>query len=101
MLRTLPGCGLSMCLLGVGMWLINSGHKFGGWVAVFAICLYLLFFSIGMGPTPWTVNSEIYPLHLRGIGNSMSTLGNWLGNYIISAVFLSATETKIGEVLFK
>lgn len=99
MLRTLPGCGISMFLLGLGMYLLNSNNSVGQWIASFAICSYLTFFSIGMGSTPWTVNSEIYPLHLRGIGNSMSTLGNWLGNYIVSAVFLSATETDLGEVI--
>lgn len=28
-------------------------------------------FSIGLGPMPWIINSEIYPTHLRGTGISM------------------------------
>lgn len=100
MLRTLPGCGICMCLLGLGMALLKSKIAGGHWVAAISIFFYMTFFSIGVGGTPWTVNSEIYPLHLRGIGNSMSTLGNWLGNYIVSAVFLTATETDLGEVFF-
>lgn len=52
-----------------------------------------------MGATPNIVNSEIYPIHLRGIGNSIATMGTWLSNYLISAVFLTAIETKIGEVV--
>lgn len=100
MLRTLPGCAASMCLLAIGMWLINVGNSAGQWVSAAAIFIYLAFFSVGMGATPWTVNSEIYPIHLRGIGNSMSTFGNWASNYAISAVFLTATETDLGQVLF-
>lgn len=99
MLRAFPGCALSMFLLGIGMGLTESNNEYGGWLTVLAVFLYLSFFSIGLGPTPWTVNSEIYPLHLRGIANSMATLGNWTGNYVISAVFLSATETNLGKVL--
>ncbi len=99
MLKTLPGCALCMCILAIGMWLTNSHNDNGQWIAQIGIFFYLAFFSIGMGATPWTVNSEIYPLHLRGIGNSMSTLGNWLGNYLISALFLTATETDTGEVI--
>jgi len=87
-----------MCILGTGMWLINYHDNRGQWVATLGIFLFLAFFSIGMGATPWTVNSEIYPLHLRGIGSSMATLGNWVGNYVISAIFLSATETNFGKV---
>lgn len=48
------------------------------------IILYLSFYSIGLGNTPWTVNSEIYPLHLRGVGISVSTTVNWVSNYCIS-----------------
>ena len=100
MLRTLPGCAVFMCVLGVGMYLSNNNYAGGQWVAGIALFAYLAFYSIGMGATPWTVNSEIYPLHLRGIGNSMATLGNWAGNYVISAIFLTATETELGEVTF-
>jgi SP family myo-inositol transporter-like MFS transporter 13 len=56
----------------------------GSWIALAGIMLYLGFFSIGLGNTPWTVNSEIYPLHLRGVGLSTSTTANWLSNYIVS-----------------
>ena len=49
-------------------------------------------FSIGMGPTPWTVNSEIYPLHLRGLGNSLSATTNWIANFAVSMSFLTLLE---------
>lgn len=98
MLRSLPGCGICMFLLGVGMALVNENVSNGKWVSAIAIFAYMFIFSVGMGATPWTVNSEIYPLHLRGIGNSMSTLGNWLSNYFVSAVFLTAVDSENGQV---
>lgn len=98
MLRTLPGCGVSMLLLALGMGLLNSNYSSGQWISAIAIFSYLTFFSIGMGATPWTVNSEIYPLYLRGIGNSMASFGNWMGNYVVSALFLSATDSDLGKV---
>lgn len=61
--------------------------------------LYLCFFSIGLGNTPWTVNSEIYPMHLRGVGLSVSTTANWLSNYVVSQLFLTLISTSIGKVL--
>ena len=63
------------------------------------ILLYLVFFAISLGPIPWTVNSEIYPLHLRGVGNSLATTVNWISNYAVSQVFLLVTTDTLGQVL--
>lgn len=90
---------LCMCLVGVAMWFVNDYSQYSTWLLVIALFIYLALYSIGMGATPNIVNSEIYPIHLRGIGNSIATMGTWLSNYLISAVFLTAIETKIGEVV--
>ena len=37
-------------------------------------------------------------LHLRGTGNSMATMANWVSNYAVSAVFLTVTSTSVGKV---
>ena len=99
MLRTLPGCTLSMFLLALFIWMKSKKNNDDfSWAIALSLFLYMAFFSMGMSSTPWTVNSEIYPLHLRGIGNSFATFGNWIGNFAISAVFLSATQSTLGQV---
>jgi len=37
---------------------------------------------------PWTVNAEIYPLHLRASCISISTSVNWLMTFVVSVTFL-------------
>ena len=37
-----------------------------------------------MSPIPWTVNSEIYPLNVRGVGNGAAIATNWVFNFIIA-----------------
>ena len=63
-----------------------------------SIILYLAFFSIGFSSTPWTVNSEIYPIHLVGTAVSLATATNWLSNFIVSSVFLTSMESEGGKV---
>lgn len=88
-----------MVLVGVSVSLIDQGSTTSGkWILVTALFVYLLFYALGVGATPNIVNSEIFPIHLRGIGNSMGTVGTWLSNYVISAIFLTTTETTLGEV---
>ena len=93
---------LALCMIGlsVGMYLIYFENlvKAGSIVSITSLFLYLASFSPGMGPQPWTVNSEIYPLHLRGTAVSLSTTANWLANYLVSSVFLSTTATDTGKV---
>ena len=64
----------------------------GKWISLTGILLFLAFYSVSLGCTPWTINAEIYPLHLRGVGNSVATTTNWVSNFAISQVFLLATQ---------
>lgn len=59
------------------------------WLAVLAMIIYLATFAIGLGPMPWTINAEIYPLWARNAGQSAATATNWITNMFISLTFLS------------
>ncbi|XP_060083407.1 proton myo-inositol cotransporter-like [Ylistrum balloti] len=63
------------------------------WMGILGLVLYLMFFAPGMGPMPWTINSEIYPLWARSAGGSLATATNWIFNLVVSMSFLTLTET--------
>ncbi|GFO21216.1 proton myo-inositol cotransporter [Plakobranchus ocellatus] len=63
------------------------------WMPMVGLVLYLISFAPGMGPMPWTINSEIYPLWARSTGNAASTFTNWTFNLAVSMSFISLTES--------
>ncbi|KAH9427050.1 hypothetical protein DERP_014951 [Dermatophagoides pteronyssinus] len=62
------------------------------WMTLAGLMLYLFFFAPGMGPMPWTINSEIYPLWARSFCYSVSTSFNWFFNLLVSLTFLTLTN---------
>jgi len=60
-----------------------------GWLILAALCGYLLVFAPGMGPMPWTICSEIFPVHVRGVCNSLTTSVNWICNFAVAMTFLT------------
>ncbi|KAL0382841.1 UNVERIFIED_CONTAM: Inositol transporter 1 [Sesamum calycinum] len=93
-LSSLSGVTISLIVLAVAFILEPYGSMNGlyGWIAVIGLALYIAFFAPGMGPVPWTVNSEIYPEAYRGLCGGMSATVNWISNLIVAQSFLSVAE---------
>ncbi|KAH9783728.1 Inositol transporter 1 [Citrus sinensis] len=93
-LSSLAGVIISLVLLS---WAFISGSSASssgvyGWIAVIGLALYIAFFAPGMGPVPWTLNSEVYPEQYRGICGGMSATVNWISNLIVAQTFLTVAE---------
>ncbi|XP_032076467.1 proton myo-inositol cotransporter [Thamnophis elegans] len=74
------------------LWAYNFCPTPYSWTVLLGLILYLVFFAPGMGPMPWTVNSEIYPLWARSTGNACSSGVNWIFNVLVSLTFLHTAE---------
>ncbi len=58
-----------------------------GWLAIVCIMLFIGSFSIGWGPLPWTLLSELLPDSIRTLASSVATLVNWIFATLIGAGF--------------
>jgi sugar porter (SP) family MFS transporter len=82
------GCILSLAMLGV--FFASSGLQHSAsWVALVCLIVYIASFAVGLGPVFWLVISEIFPLSVRSPAMSVSTVGNWSSNFLVSSFFLT------------
>jgi sugar porter (SP) family MFS transporter len=85
--------GMTLALTALG--LAFSGSRPSGVtadVALTSMMVYVGCFAFSLGPIVWLLISEIFPLRVRGIGMSVSTLANWVGNFLVSQFFLTMVE---------
>ncbi|MCX6988082.1 MAG: sugar porter family MFS transporter [Chlamydiae bacterium] len=77
------------CSLGmIGIFTLMDGSIFQ-YLATIAIFLYISAFAIGLGPVPFVLASEIFPLKIRGQGMSFAATSNWTFNTLVVSSFPS------------
>ena len=52
-----------------------------------AIVAFIAAFSMALGPIPWILCSEIFPLQVRGRAMSVATFTIWLSCYVVAQTF--------------
>ncbi|KAL1539547.1 sugar transporter ERD6-like 6 [Salvia divinorum] len=55
-----------------------------GILSVVGVVCMIIAFSLGMGPIPWLIMSEILPPKIKGLAGSVATLLNWFISWIIT-----------------
>uniref|UniRef100_A0A3Q1EZG5 Proton myo-inositol cotransporter n=1 Tax=Acanthochromis polyacanthus TaxID=80966 RepID=A0A3Q1EZG5_9TELE len=73
-------------------WAYNYCPTSYSWLVLLGLMFYLAAFAPGMGPMPWTINSEIYPLWARSTGNACAAGVNWTFNILVSLTFLHLAQ---------
>lgn len=86
----LSGMIISLILLG-SSFLFFQNHL--GLIAIICIITYIAFFAISLGPIPWLLFSEIFPLAVRGRAMGVAFFVNWIVNYLVSLTFLSLSQS--------
>ena len=64
-----------------------------GWLALVSLIGYIVAFSLGWGPVPMLLMSEVLPAGARGTGSGAATLVNWGLAFVVTKFFASLQAT--------
>lgn len=84
------GTAIGLAMLAYSAAMFSAGAAPGGLPAALGfigVVIYIACFAIALGPIPYVIMSEIYPLHVRGPGMAMASVANWGFNYIVVLLF--------------
>ncbi|KAH7916636.1 general substrate transporter [Hygrophoropsis aurantiaca] len=83
------GCFVALVIVGSLIATFGSdwpSHPTAGRAAIAFVFLYDVNFSYSWAPIGWVLPSEIFPLHLRSTGISITTSTTWMANFVIGLV---------------
>lgn len=85
---------ISFSLLMLG-YLFHAGvtNLVSQYLAVVLVLTFIFGFAVSLGPIVWIICAEIYPLHGRDVGITVTTATGWICNAIVSGTFLSLLTT--------
>ncbi|KAL8523720.1 hypothetical protein ACS0TY_013621 [Phlomoides rotata] len=84
------GMAISLLLVSVSFFLKgfvdhdSSFYGILGILSVVGVVCMIISFSLGMGPIPWLIMSEILPPKIKGLAGSVATLLNWFTSWVIT-----------------
>jgi facilitated trehalose transporter len=70
------GMAVTTLIAGTCLYFMTDGDPVVGWISLVCILLYMIFAGVGFQCLPWTMCSELLPLHARGIGGGICNTVN-------------------------
>ncbi|KAG1812055.1 general substrate transporter [Suillus subaureus] len=75
-------------------------HAAAARIAIVFVFLYDVIFSYSWAPMGWVVTSEIFPLHLRSTGTSITTSTMWLSNIAIGLFAQTTMGPSVSGIVY-
>ncbi|KAL3438209.1 hypothetical protein BDV09DRAFT_205620 [Aspergillus tetrazonus] len=90
LLTTFPFMALFLFWTGFSFYIENEQTRTA--MVATGIYLFMIVYSPGEGPVPFTYSAEAFPLYIRDVGMSFATATTWGFNFIVSLTWLSLRD---------
>lgn len=71
-----------------------------GFVPTVSLCIFIIVFSLGIGPIPWMISSEIFSPHLKSICGSAAGTFNWFLAFLVTKFYLDIRNCIGQDMIF-
>ncbi len=71
-----------------------------GWMVLLSTVIYIIAFAFSLGPIIWIFCAEMFPLEVRDVGVTITTIANWVGCAIVVQCSMSVMKVFGGSDLF-
>lgn len=89
LLISIIGITLSLVALGIYFYLQENDADVSNlaWLPLTSLCIFLITYSLGYGPLPWLLISEVYSKEYNAIASPVSGAFNWMLSFAITSTF--------------
>lgn len=76
--------------LGVYFYLLENDYEVVdslAWLPLTSLCIFLITYSVGFGPLPWLLISEVYSKDYNAIASALNGFFSWILAFAVTASF--------------
>lgn len=100
----LSSSGMLVCLAALGMYFhlqkLEISFSGLGILPLASLVLYIVFFSMGMGPVPWMIMGELFAAEIKGVASGLAVMTNWMLTFVVTFSFPLMNTGLGGHVTF-
>lgn len=84
-----------LVVLGIYFHLLESDSELVenlAWLPLTSLCIFLITYSIGYGPLPWLLISEVYSKDYNAVASPLNGFFSWMLAFTVTATFGSISD---------
>lgn len=89
-LLLISSCGTTIALGLLGMFFILKDEPIAekiNFVPILSLVLFMITYCVGLGPMPWTVMGELFPIEVKAIAAPIATAFCWILSFLVTRFF--------------
>lgn len=89
---------MTCCNIGLGVYFYLSANNYESldqlsWLPISSLCIYIIAFSLGLGPIPWVLVGELFSTEAKAIASSLCGSESWLVAFIVTNQFSNVAKS--------